>query len=56
MAAGGTDEDVVHVAYGFGLFTGGFGLNGGSQKVGSLTLPMSSGNTDRQLPTYQYLS
>lgn len=46
---GGTDEDVVHVAYGYGLFTGGFGLNGGSQKVGSLTLPMSSGNTDRQL-------
>ena len=49
VAAGGTDEDVVHVAYGYGLFTGGFGLNGGSQKVGSLTLPMSSGNTDRQL-------
>lgn len=49
MAAGGTKDDVVQVSYGFGLFTGGAGLNGGSHKVGSLTLPMSSGNTDRQL-------
>ena len=49
VAAGGADEDVCHIAYGYGLFTGGFGLNGGSQKVGCLTLPMSSGNTDRQL-------
>ena len=49
MAAGGTNEDVVHVSYGYGLFTGGPGLHGGSQKVGCLTLPMSSGNTDRQI-------
>lgn len=49
VAAGGTNEDVCQVAYGYGLFTGGFGLNGGSQKVGCLTLPMSSGNTDRQI-------
>ena len=49
MAAGGTKEDVVHVAYGYGLFTGGSGLHGGSHKVGCLTLPLSSGNTDRQL-------
>ncbi|MCI8406602.1 MAG: phenylacetate--CoA ligase [Oscillospiraceae bacterium] len=49
MAAGGTKEDVVHVCYGYGLFTGGPGLNGGSHRVGSLTLPMSSGNTDRQI-------
>ena len=49
VAAGGTKEDVVHVAYGYGLFTGGPGLNGGSHKVGCLTLPLSSGNTDRQL-------
>lgn len=48
-AAGGTKEDVVHVSYGFGLFTGGAGLNGGSHKLGALTLPMSSGNTDRQI-------
>ena len=39
----------MHVSYGYGLFTGGPGLNGGSHKVGSLTLPMSSGNTDRQI-------
>ena len=48
-AADGTNNDVVQVAYGYGLFTGGPGLNGGSHKVGSLTLPMSSGFTDRQL-------
>ncbi len=49
VAAGGTKEDVCHVCYGYGLFTGGPGLNGGSHKVGCLTLPMSSGNTERQL-------
>ena len=48
-AAGCTNEDVVHVSYGYGLFTGGPGLNGGSHKVGCLTLPMSSGNTERQI-------
>jgi len=49
VAAGADNEDVCHIAYGFGLFTGGAGLNGGSHKVGCLTIPMSSGNTDRQL-------
>ena len=49
VATGGSKEDVCQVAYGYGLFTGGFGLNGGSHKVGCLTLPMSSGNTDRQI-------
>ncbi len=49
VAAGGTNEDVVQVAYGYGLFTGGSGLHGGSHKVGCLTLPMSSGNTERQI-------
>ncbi|MBQ3547751.1 MAG: phenylacetate--CoA ligase [Clostridia bacterium] len=49
VAAGGTEEDVCQVAYGYGLFTGGSGMHGGSHKVGCLTLPMSSGNTDRQL-------
>ncbi|MBQ8945273.1 MAG: phenylacetate--CoA ligase [Lachnospiraceae bacterium] len=48
-AAGGTDEDVCQVSYGYGLFTGGPGLNGGSHKVGCLTIPTSSGNTDRQI-------
>ena len=49
VAAGGTKDDVCQVSYGYGLFTGGPGLNGGSHKVGCLTLPMSSGNTDRQM-------
>ncbi|MBR2593000.1 MAG: phenylacetate--CoA ligase [Firmicutes bacterium] len=49
VAAGGTKGDVCHVSYGYGLFTGGAGLHGGSHKVGCLTLPMSSGNTDRQV-------
>ena len=49
VATGSTKEDVCQVAYGYGLFTGGFGLNGGSHKVGCLTLPMSSGNTERQI-------
>ena len=49
VAAGGTSEDVCQVSYGYGLFTGGPGLNGGSHKVGCLTVPTSSGNTDRQI-------
>ena len=49
VAAGGTSEDVVQVSYGYGLFTGGAGLNGGSHKLGAMTLPMSSGNTERQI-------
>ncbi|MBQ1838685.1 MAG: phenylacetate--CoA ligase [Ruminococcus sp.] len=49
VAAGGSNEDVLQVCYGYGLFTGGAGLHGGSHKVGCLTLPMSSGNTERQI-------
>ena len=48
-AAGADDTDVCQICYGYGLFTGGLGLHGGSHKVGCMTLPMSSGNTDRQL-------
>ena len=48
-AVGGTKDDVCQVCYGYGRFTGGPGLNGGSHKVGCLTLPMSSGNTERQI-------
>lgn len=55
VAAGATKEDVCHVCYGYGLFTGGSGLHGGSHKVGCLTLPMSSGNTERQLQFMQDL-
>lgn len=49
VAAGGTSEDVCQVSYGYGLFTGGAGLDGGSHKVGCLTIPQSSGNTERQI-------
>ena len=49
VAAGGSKNDVVQVSYGYGLFTGGPGLDGGSHKVGCLTIPTSSGNTDRQV-------
>ena len=49
VAAGGTKEDVVQVCYGYGLFTGGSGLHDGAHRMGALTLPMSSGNTDRQI-------
>ena len=49
VATGSDKKDVCQVAYGYGLFTGGAGLNGGSHKVGCLTLPMSSGNTERQI-------
>ncbi len=56
VAAGGGKDDVCHIAYGFGLFTGGAGLNGGSHKVGCLTVPMSSGNTDRQIMFIKDLS
>ena len=49
VAADITAEDVVQVCYGYGLFTGGLGLHGGAEKLGCMTLPMSSGSTDRQL-------
>ena len=55
MAAGGTEDDVCQVSYGYGLFTGGPGLNGGSHKVGCLTIPTSSGNTERQIMFIQDL-
>ena len=56
VAAGGTDEDVCQISYGYGLFTGGPGLDGGSRRVGCLTVPTSSGNTDRQIMFIQDLS
>ena len=54
-AVGGTKDDVCQVSYGYGLFTGGPGLNGGSHKVGCLTVPASSGNTERQIMFIQDL-
>ncbi len=55
VAAGADKEDVVQIAYGYGLFTGGSGLNGASHKLGCMTVPMSSGNTDRQIQFMQDL-
>ena len=48
-AAGCTADDVVQVAYGFGLFTGGFGAYQGADRIGAMVVPMSSGNTQRQI-------
>lgn len=48
-AAGCTDEDIVHVSYGYGLFTGGLGADGGAKRIGATTVPVSSGNTQRQV-------
>ena len=52
-AIGATKSDKVHVSYGYGLFTGGLGLHGGSQKLGAVTIPVSSGNTARQITIMQ---
>ncbi|MBP3710457.1 MAG: phenylacetate--CoA ligase [Treponema sp.] len=49
VAVGATENDVVHVSYGYGLFTGGFGLHGGATKLGCMVVPVSSGNTQRQV-------
>ena len=48
-AVGADENDFIHVAYGYGLFTGGFGLHGGAGKIGATAIPVSSGNTDRQI-------
>jgi phenylacetate-CoA ligase len=48
-AAGGGPEDIVQVAYGYGLFTGGLGAHQGAGALGAMTVPMSSGNTARQI-------
>ena len=48
-AGGATDEDIIQVSFGYGLFTGGFGLHYGIEKLGATVVPMSSGNTERQL-------
>lgn len=48
-AAGVTADDVVQISFGYGLFTGGFGLHYGMEKVGATVIPVSSGNTERQI-------
>ena len=52
-AAGGTHSDFVHVSYGYGLFTGGLGLHYGAEKLGATVIPVSSGNTARQVQILQ---
>lgn len=47
--AGLTEEDIIHVCYGYGLFTGGMGLDFGARKLGAMAIPMSAGNTQRQM-------
>jgi len=47
--AGMTKKDIMHVSYGYGLFTGGLGLHYGAEKLGATTIPVSSGNTKRQI-------
>ena len=49
VAAGGTEKDIIQVAYGYGLFTGGLGLHYGAEKLGATVVPISGGNTERQL-------
>lgn len=48
-SAGITNKDIVHVAYGYGLFTGGLGLHYGAEKIGATVIPVSGGNTARQI-------
>jgi len=53
VAAGGSDEDIALVVFGYGLFTGGFGLHYGLEKVGISVIPVSSGNSERQIMLLQ---
>src|SRR5215510_7353785 len=53
VAAGVTAADVVHNAYGYGLFTGGLGFHDGATLLGAAVIPMSGGNTKRQLQILQ---
>jgi phenylacetate-CoA ligase len=49
VAAGGSKSDYIHISYGYGLFTGGLGLHYGAEKLGATAIPVSSGNTERQV-------
>ena len=48
-AAGATPDDIIHNAYGYGLFTGGLGVHYGAEKLGATVIPVSGGNTERQI-------
>ncbi|HHT83177.1 MAG: phenylacetate--CoA ligase family protein [Christensenellales bacterium] len=49
VSVGGSRDSVVHIAYGYGLFTGGLGMHYGAEKLGAIAVPVSSGNTARQI-------
>src|SRR5674536_203520 len=51
---GGRHQDVIHIAYGYGLFTGGLGFHYGAQKVGTKIVPASGGMTQRQIKPVSY--
>jgi len=53
VAAGGRKSDIFHNAYGYGLFTGGIGLHYGAEKLGAAVVPISGGNTERQITLIQ---
>ena len=53
MVAGATDEDIVQIAFGYGLFTGALGLHYGLEKIGATVVPTSSGNTEKQIMLMQ---
>ncbi|MFA7403735.1 MAG: phenylacetate--CoA ligase [Pelobacteraceae bacterium] len=52
-AAGVTHDDVVQIAFGYGMFTGAFGLHYGSEAIGAAVIPMSGGNSDKQIMIMQ---
>ncbi|MFP5517450.1 MAG: phenylacetate--CoA ligase PaaK [Alphaproteobacteria bacterium] len=52
-AAGGTRNDIVHIAYGYGLFTGGLGAHYGAERLGCAVVPMSGGQTEKQVQLIQ---
>ncbi len=49
VSAGGSKESVIHIAYGYGLFTGGLGVHYGAEKIGATVIPISGGQTKRQV-------
>lgn len=53
VGAGIDKDDVIQIAFGYGLFTGGFGLHYGAEKLGASVIPISSGNTKRQIQIMQ---
>lgn len=53
VMAGGTKDDIIHNAYGYGLFTGGLGVHYGAEKLGATVIPVSGGNSQRQIKIMQ---